>query len=198
MKIEKITKKNFKSSQWSGGVTTELFLYPQNGDYAKRDFQIRISSATVEVEKSVFTSLPGVQRWITTLEGDIKLCHAGHYERLLKPFEIETFPGDWETTSYGKAVDFNLMLNQGGDGTMDCLEIPIGKCVTLELLPEEWNAMVLFAAGGSFDVVCREKRVRVPFFEAAVLKEFEADSVEIWNIGEESARAVICSLAYHI
>lgn len=195
MKIKKITGKDFKSTRWSGGTTTELFLYPKSGDYAKRDFQVRISSATVELEKSVFTRLPGVQRWIMTLEGDIKLCHTGQYERLLKPFEIENFSGDWETISYGKAMDLNLMLHHGADGKMECLEIPAGERVALETDAEKWNAIVLFAAKGSLEIECEDKRERVFFFEAAVLQEPGTDSVEIRNAGEESARVVICSLA---
>ena len=43
------TEKDYKVSKWSGGDTTELYLYPENGDYRSGNFQLRISSATVEI-----------------------------------------------------------------------------------------------------------------------------------------------------
>ena len=63
-KITVRTAKDYKVSQWSGGSTTELYLYPEDGDYKTGNFQLRISSATVETERSEFTSLPGVERYL--------------------------------------------------------------------------------------------------------------------------------------
>ncbi len=118
MKIQHLTKKDYKTSTWSGGTTTELFLYPESGDYARRDFLFRISSATVDLEESDFTRLPGVQRYITPLQGAFTLTHPGsdpvHLTPLSAPYP---FPGDIPTHCVGKATDFNLML-QGCHGHM--------------------------------------------------------------------------------
>ena len=54
MKIEHLTAGNFITSTWAGGTTTQLYLYPENGSYANRDFLFRISSATVDLEESGF------------------------------------------------------------------------------------------------------------------------------------------------
>ena len=43
MKIRHLTAGDFRTSTWSGGTTTELFLYPENGSYAQREFLFRIS-----------------------------------------------------------------------------------------------------------------------------------------------------------
>ena len=45
------TEKDYKVSRWSGGDTTELYLYPEDGDYKSGNFQLRISSATVDVDR---------------------------------------------------------------------------------------------------------------------------------------------------
>lgn len=59
--IKVITKEQQKTSTWSGGTTTQLAIYPEDADYGKRNFTWRLSSATVEAEESVFTSLPGIK-----------------------------------------------------------------------------------------------------------------------------------------
>lgn len=62
-----------QTSQWSGGSTTELFIYPPTAHYADRNFDFRISSASVTDEQSVFTALPSVSRTLMLLEGQMKL-----------------------------------------------------------------------------------------------------------------------------
>ena len=42
---------------WSGGVTSEIFLYPEGSDYKKKNFQVRISSAQIKAMKQVSSSL---------------------------------------------------------------------------------------------------------------------------------------------
>ena len=58
MIIRHLTAADFRTSAWSGGTTTELFLYPEGGSYAARDFLFRISSATVDLEESDFQRCP--------------------------------------------------------------------------------------------------------------------------------------------
>ena len=58
MKIRSVNKDDFKTTRWSGGTTTEFFIYPTGADYQKRKFAARISSAVIEDEYSKFTELP--------------------------------------------------------------------------------------------------------------------------------------------
>lgn len=111
-----------KTSAWSGGTTTELFIYPENAVYAERNFEIRISSATVDLEESSFTSLAGYTRYIMPLKGTMRLIHKGHHEAELKPLETDIFMGDWSTECFGKCVDFNLMHTKGWDGALNIVE----------------------------------------------------------------------------
>lgn len=105
---------------WSGGTTTELFLYPKTGSYKDRTFEARISSATVDLAKSTYTSLPGVDRFLSPLERAFILSHPGTdlSTTHLKPFEVYAFSGDLPTECEGTGRDFNLMVRGGMKGTM--------------------------------------------------------------------------------
>lgn len=110
--IEIIKSNNFKESKWSGGITTQLYIYPQDADYQKRNFKFRISIATTELMESNFTKLEGVKRVISILKGKMELSHKNEYDITLMPYEIDRFSGDWDTVSKGKVKDFNLMLKE--------------------------------------------------------------------------------------
>lgn len=40
----------------------------------------------------------------------MEINHHGHYSKVLNTYEIDRFKGDWDTSSFGKVTDFNLML----------------------------------------------------------------------------------------
>lgn len=108
-----LSRRDYRTSSWSGGTTTELAIGPENSDYGDRSFQWRLSSATVELEESTFTSLPDYKRLIMTLKGGIRLSHNKGEWLTLPEFTVHAFDGGDETVSVGKVVDFNLMLRKG-------------------------------------------------------------------------------------
>ncbi len=108
-----IKKEQQKVSTWSGGTTREIYIYPEGSNYITREFDFRLSTATVECETSNFTPLPEVHRHLMILEGTLELTHVGHYQKTLNPFDCDEFEGNWETSSIGKVIDFNLMLKKG-------------------------------------------------------------------------------------
>ena len=118
MQINIYSPKGRSTSVWAGGVTTELWLWPEDGDYASRNFLARISSAAVSLEESDFTALPGVVRYITPLSGGFTLNHADGRAVTMAPLdEPYCFDGGAATQCSGKATDFNLML-KGVRGNM--------------------------------------------------------------------------------
>lgn len=121
--INIIKKANQKITSWSGGTTTELAIYPTDAQYSKRNFKWRLSSARVELEKSTFTQLPGIWRYIMVIGGEMDLEHQGHHSVHLKPFEKDSFSGSWTTKSRGKVRDFNLMVADGYRGEIKSLDI---------------------------------------------------------------------------
>lgn len=56
--IEKLPAGEFNISRWSGGTTTELFIWPYGASYAERRFSIRISTATVDIADPRSPSFP--------------------------------------------------------------------------------------------------------------------------------------------
>lgn len=114
--IKTLPDSGFKTSEWSGGTTTELFLLPEDGSYKERRFSVRISTALVELESSVFTSLPGVKRFLTPLCPGFLLNVNGE-EKELKYGEVLEFSGDDSVECVGSGRDLNLML-KGADGDM--------------------------------------------------------------------------------
>jgi uncharacterized protein len=121
-----IRKSEQITSLWSGGKTTQLAIYPQKADYSKRDFKWRISTAEVEVDESLFTHLPGIQRIIMILDGEMSLQYQGKHSVHLKPFEQDRFDGGWTTRSIGRVTDFNLMLAEGCEGDISTIHMNDG------------------------------------------------------------------------
>lgn len=109
---------------WSGGATLQLAIAPEGARYADRDFLWRVSSATVELEESVFTPLPDYERLITPLRGEMSLSHNGGEPVALAPYQVHRFSGGSETRSRGRCTDFNLMLRRGAaEGEMEALRL---------------------------------------------------------------------------
>jgi environmental stress-induced protein Ves len=104
---------------WAGGKTTQLVIFPENSSYVDKNFDFRLSTATVETETSVFTQLEGVKRSLMVLKGSMILEHKGQYSKELNEFDIDNFLGDWKTTSYAKVTDFNLMTKGNTKGSLE-------------------------------------------------------------------------------
>ena len=109
MQIHVTKKTQLQTNTWQGGTTTQLAIYPEGAAYKNLDFIFRISTATIDVEQSTFTVLPNVAREIMVLAGELVIAHKGYHTKQLKKFDTDSFKGDWETTSMGKATDFNVM-----------------------------------------------------------------------------------------
>lgn len=119
-----------KVNTWSGGTTRELYIYPESASYAARDFLFRLSIATVEVEKSDFTPLPGVRRVTMILEGAITLHHEGKYSKQLNPSESDAYDGAWNSRSEGRCTDFNLMMRENTEGEVEMFHLKDGEVVS--------------------------------------------------------------------
>lgn len=157
--MKSIRKDEHKTSNWSGGTTTQLYIYPENACYDKRDFLFRISSAKVEVEESVFTHLPGINREIMIIDGELQLEHEGYYDINLSRFDKDRFSGDWTTKSYGKVTDFNLMMNEGCDGNLEYIEVKKDSIANIELYKNEiYNNMasILYCVLGKVSIYLEE------------------------------------------
>ncbi|NVJ46483.1 MAG: HutD family protein [Cytophagia bacterium] len=178
-------KKNHITTNWSGGETTELYIYPENAQYKTGNYLFRLSTATVEVEESTFTPLWGVDRTLMVLEGEMKLVHEGYHEALLGPLYSDQFKGDWITRSEGKCVDFNLMCKGETKGEVKGYNLSEGENLSLDLngrmnfifvyqgmieidgiAVEEGNLSILDTNSNSASILANEKSV---FIEVSVV-----------------------------
>lgn len=123
MKYSLYRQENYSTSQWMGGKTTELAIYPRTSKYLDRNFIWRLSSATIEVEESDFSKLPDYDRVLMVLEGEVVLSYEGQRVARLKELEQDRFDGGWKTKSFGKITDYNLMVRKGCEGYLDVIAL---------------------------------------------------------------------------
>lgn len=163
MKFKILKESDYVTTKWSGGDTTQLYIYPEDGNYAERNFLFRLSTATVTSEKSVFTKLEGVSRKLMVLSGEVKLEHKGKYSKVLKEFEHDSFMGEWDTTSYGKVIDFNLMTNKPCTGDLQNIKVMPNSSIKLALLSKKSNKVlkVLYPIGKSMKLLFGEEEIEV-------------------------------------
>ncbi|MFB0917905.1 MAG: HutD family protein [Clostridiaceae bacterium] len=112
--IARILKSDsFKRSEWSGGATTEFFIYPEGADFKDRTFDFRISSASFTSTESRFSDFTGYKRFILPLKGTLKLKHDEHHEAFLEPYQVDIFDGSWSTYSWNSldCIDFNFIVS---------------------------------------------------------------------------------------
>lgn len=180
------TEKDYKVSRWSGGDTTELYLYPEDGDYKSGNFQLRISSATVEADRSEFTSLPGVERYLMIFQGHLDMVHGEEKKVSLEPYEVDRFDGGVPTVSYGRVVDFNLMLKNGAKGRMEALCLEAGQ--KFEIIPDEdENFLAVYVRKGEIRI--GENAVKEN--QMIVIKRWSEKAV-IYSVGNANSKIGIC------
>jgi uncharacterized protein len=122
-----LSSEDYITSAWSGGKTTELFVYPATASFKAQDYDFRLSTATVESNEATFTPLPGVDRTLMVLDGELELAHEGEQTVNLKKFDVAHFKGSLKTSSKGQCVDFNLMLRNGFEGEVNVIKLDGGE-----------------------------------------------------------------------
>ena len=131
MKSILLKENNYSISDWSGGKTRELSIFPHSSKYADREFIWRLSSATVDLDESDFTMLPDYNRVLMVLKGSVVLTYDDVKTVNLNELEQDSFDGASKTKSYGRITDFNLMVRKGNEGILDVIR-PESSAVTCE------------------------------------------------------------------
>ncbi len=168
--IKRLCNEDYVTSQWSGGTTTQIAIYPENEKYVDRNFLWRLSSATIDVEESDFTELVDYNRFIATLDKGIELHQEGEVYKL-DPLALHYFDGGVATKSFGSCRDFNLMIRKD-------------KCsATVELIDESTKLMyssdgckqfILFCVSGGSKVTFEKSVVSIQEFETIIIENQKA------------------------
>jgi environmental stress-induced protein Ves len=191
MQIEHFKKDVLSTSRWSGGTTTQLYIYPPGSKYSKRDFLFRLSTAAIEIEESVFTPLPGYARKLMLLDGKLELIHNDSIENKLQKFDVADFSGDWQTKSKGMARDFNLIYKKPIDGDLQGFAIKSGE--TKNLFPEIHNNFAaLYISAGSGEINPQQSFIK--FTEGDFICFHGELSKEIYIAAETATSAVFVQL----
>lgn len=151
------------TTRWSGGTTTQLFISPVESTVEGRDFDIRISTATVEVDESVFTPFQGYLRKLMLLNGRMEIQHDSDIPLQLSPGKLHAFSGDSATHSKGQVQDFNVIHKPWIEPEIKRVILPIGQ----HTLGQHNKYCVLYFLSGS---ACVED-VKFNRGDAAVISE---------------------------
>lgn len=189
-----ITAENFKCKPWSGGTTTELFIFPLTADYQQRNFQFRLSTATVETEKSDFTPLHGISRKLMVLAGKITLSHEGHYSRQLNKFDVDEFDGDWKTSSIGKCTDFNLMTTGKTTGKLTALFIEKDHNVNCKI-KENCDWFIIFMYAGKVRIDIENKITTINKGDVLILNKLTTRNIKINGI--QNSELIFSEITYN-
>lgn len=189
MNIDIYKAEDFKTTKWSGGSTTELYIHPSAATYAAGNYNFRISSATVEIENSDFTILPGVSRQLMVLKGSIKLSHKNHHEMQLNKREIDCFDGSWETSAVGTCVDFNLMTKGNTSGKISSVFVSANKNMNFQL-DATCEFIIFYTYEGKLQCYFGSEKRNLNQGELLVIRHPINDVVELLS-SEDCAMAVV-------
>ncbi|WP_099190747.1 HutD/Ves family protein [Tepidibacter mesophilus] len=200
--INIVRKSEHKTSEWSGGTTTQLYIYPHDAEYKKLNFKWRLSSAKVDVNESVFTHLPHIKRKIMILDGELLLQHEGHHSIKLKEFEQDSFCGDWKTKSYGRVTDFNLMMNDC-EGNLEyvCIDKLSSKKIVFDNKQRKYDyvANVLYVVSGnvSVELDSQETLCEGDILLSYIGRDEECKEMNIINKFSEDAKIIRSNIYYN-
>lgn len=171
----------FETTRWSGGTTTQLYIYPPTTSLQECNFLFRLSTATVEQETTSFTSLPGYERILIPLSGRLKLRHEtehGYLEQSVETLQLARFKGDWITTGKGLLVDFNVIFRPEWQVAVEIHSLIIGQSISIQ---SDSKALVFLAQGSAFYL---ESTVKEPFL-------VELDAGEVVRLLAETSVVLI-------
>lgn len=111
MQFSIIKKNNIQPNIWDGGKTYQYYIYPQQSNYQTKDFQFRISVASIEKKPSDFTKFHGFNRYLIMLNSELEIIRNNKKEQYLQQ-QLFSFDSDDTIQSYTLGMDFNLMISK--------------------------------------------------------------------------------------
>lgn len=134
--LQLIRESDFVTNHWAGGCTQQMWIWPEHSSLANRDFLMRISSATVELDGD-FSDFTGYQRWLTLVSGNglsIKQQSLGHSQHfmLFNDRRVWAFSGEDKVSVQlinGNIVDFNVIVKPPISAIVQQLDTGITPCL---------------------------------------------------------------------
>lgn len=183
---------DYKTTEWAGGKTTEILIWPVDGDYGKREFDWRLSSATVDLPESDFTDLTGFDRFITVLDGELVLEHGDGIRHEVKGQKVYAFSGGIKTHSTGTGRDFNLIYKNSLPCEMGRKEVAEGQSISLEL--PSCGFLGVFIISGTVDISCGDSEYFGVGENQFLLADSLDDEKEMNIYAKNAVDLIICTL----
>lgn len=161
---------------WWKQYPTLYFTF--HATFSERNFELRISTAKVEVEQSSFTTLPGIQRKLMILEGEITITHEGHYSKNLQAFDVDHFSGDWKTTSMGTCTDFNVMTSTLQENEFYHLKIEATKSYKFKA-KQEYKKIFLYLTSGNIQIQLRNENLILETGSLLIIEKLNGSFIDL-------------------
>jgi environmental stress-induced protein Ves len=111
-------------SEWSGGRTRQLFIYPYNASGGTSfDYIFEITSSTMSDEETQYTVYKNYHRILMVIKDSTTLTHEDGRIVSLGQYSYDEFDGECLTFSKGCATDYELMIRKGNKGFIDVLSL---------------------------------------------------------------------------
>jgi environmental stress-induced protein Ves len=178
MKITTFYGNTQEQTSWSGGTTTELFIYPDGATYGEKNFDFRISTADVIAATSTFSSFPGYHRRLMVLRGGIELTHKNQYTKTLNELDQDAFSGDWETSAEGRCMDFNLICSAKAKGKIKGHQLDKGA--RLEVKRND-SFLFFYCAIGALEIIIEGKTYSLGSTDFLIIREPNNVDIEIYT-----------------
>jgi hypothetical protein len=183
-----IRQADMSVSQWAGGSTTQLAIYPPHSSVAAQDFLWRFSSATVE-QSGAFTRFPQHQRLLALRQGagfaltvEAKLAGAApdattpvptQQAEVTSPQQTLRFAGNCASSARllsGAITDINLMLAAGYSGNL--LALPLSQYFQALLLARpERSTVLLWSDEVALDIRAGEQQLQLASGDLCILPD---------------------------
>lgn len=186
------TYKVHKTSQWSGGSTTELFISPSDGNYSTLDFELRISLAKVKVPKTNFTPLKGVLRKLMVLEGEIILKHENQHSKQLKKFDVDSFNGSWNTTSIGQSTNFNIMSLGDLKSSLFGEKMSPERSAKIDF-DKKWSNLFIYVIRGCLEIEIKQKIILIE--SGCLIEIFRTEQISFITHSKQGCEIAILKTA---
>lgn len=151
MKTKILRPSDYVQNEWSGGTTSQIFIYPDGASLSERDFYFRISSAGIETETSNFSEFEGYNRFFTPLNSGVELTSNGSAPKKINPLELFHFDGASETSAVGKCIDFNLIYKKSLKANLTVATYSKTEIVKYTPFPSS-EFILIYCWSGAFEV----------------------------------------------
>ncbi len=164
-----IGKTSIQPMIWDGGETFEYFIFPDDTSYLQKDFQIRVSRATIAKSPSLFTQFDYYQRYLVMLDNDLKIVRNEISEQYLR-HQVFKFASKEKILSYSLGNDFNLMLSD---------DLSPAKVIVEQNLQTQNNGFVFAFALETCRLKINETIYQLESYDLLVIQNKSRDFIDI-------------------